>query len=311
MRIGIDLGGTNTAAVIVDESGVIIGRATVRTNAGSTGSVIEGLLSVCDALLATVPVKPESFGIGVPGTVNAESGEVIFTPNLPLSGVNITRELQKKYSCPIRLGNDANCAALGEAVAGGARGVSDVILITLGTGIGGGIIVGGKLHTGLSGAAGELGHMVIVAGGRECGCGRKGCWETYASATGLKRTAKEFMELYDRSILWDFYRKNNDKVSGKTVFVAQRMGDAAAILAVDSYIGHLASGIVNLINILEPETVCLGGGISNEWETLAGPLQEKIDAERYPNSSADSPRTRIVRAELGNDAGLIGAAMLK
>ena len=327
MRIGIDLGGTHTAAAIVDESGSIIKRAETPTDiSGGAETVIAGLLYVCGSLMGvgTEVVDhydpqpkiqpaggfPQSIGIGVPGTVDAEKGEVIFAPNLPLKGVNITRELQKKYACPVRLGNDANCAALGETVAGGAKGAKDVVLITLGTGIGGGIIIGGNLHTGVSGAAGELGHMVITAGGRQCGCGRKGCWETYASASGLKKTADEIMKANADSLLWKLCDSDAEKVNGRIVFEAYRGGDGAAREIVEQYIEQLAAGIANLINILEPEMICVGGGISNEWESISKLLLARVDAERFPRASDQSPQTRIVRATLGNDAGIIGAAML-
>jgi len=311
MRIGIDLGGTNIAAAIVSDSGAIIERTGVKTNAfEGEQAVVHSLLSVCEQLIGNTGKTPESVGIGVPGTVNAEKGEVVFTPNLPLRGANITREIMQKYGCPVRIGNDANCAALGEAIAGSARGVQSAVMITLGTGVGGGVIIGGKLHSGLSGAAGELGHMVIISDGRECGCGRKGCWETYASATGLKRTAKEFARTYTNSMLYELSDGNIEDIGGRAIFEAYRANDEAAKLTVEQYIKHLAVGMVNMINILEPELLCVGGGISNEWDSIEALLNAEVDAEKYTRFSESAPMTRIVRAELGNDAGIIGAAML-
>ena len=311
MRIGIDLGGTNIAAAFVDDSGSIIERISIRTNAqDGEKAVVDGLFSVCDSLIKKTQATPISIGIGVPGTVNAEKGEVVFTPNLPLSGVNIADYIQRKTKCPVRIGNDANCAALGEAIAGSAKGVQCAVMVTLGTGVGGGVIIGGKLHSGLSGAAGELGHMVIVSGGRECGCGRKGCWETYASATGLKRTAKEFAELNKDSMLYKLCGGDVRQIGGRTVFEAYHAGDEAARLVLEQYIKHLAAGIANIINILEPEVFCVGGGISNEWSSIEAQLNAAVDAEKYTRFSKGVQMTRIVRAELGNDAGIIGAAML-
>ena len=311
MRIGIDLGGTNTAAALVDERGGIIKRVSIKTDSsGGAQTVIDGLITVCENLLSGAGGEPTSIGIGVPGTVDAKKGEVIFTPNLPLSGVSITSDLHKKYACPICIGNDANCAALGEYIAGGAKGARDAVLITLGTGVGGGIIIDGKLHNGVSGAAGELGHMVIVAGGRACGCGRHGCLESYGSSTAIKRTAKEFMGLHKDSAMWGLCGGKTDELSGRSVFEAYRAGDHAAILTVEHFLEHLAAGIVNIINILEPEMICIGGGVSNEWDDIAIPLQKKVDAERYPHTLSDKNRTKIVRAVLGNDADIIGAAML-
>ena len=311
MHIGIDLGGTNIAAAIVDSSGVITKRTSVPvcTQSGPE-AVVDGLLFVCGILLNDEKEKPLSIGIGVPGTVCDETGVVVFAPNLPLRDTNITQELQKKYRCRISLGNDANCAALGESVAGGAKGAKDVVFITLGTGIGGGIIIGGKLHTGLSGAASELGHMTIVQGGRECGCGRRGCWESYASATGLIRTTIEVMGTHMGSALWELCGGNTENIDGRTVFYGFESYDEAACVAVNLYIEHLAAGITNIINILEPELFCIGGGISNAWDHFAEPLKALVDKEKYFRFSPQLPHTKIVKAKLGNDAGIIGAAML-
>jgi len=311
MHIGIDLGGTNIAAAFVDEDGTITKRASLPSNAaGGPNAVIDGLMNVCEVLLRDAAGTPETIGIGVPGTVNNEAGEVVFTPNLPFHNINVTSGLKNKYGCPVHLGNDANCAALGETVSGGAKGAQDVVFVTLGTGIGGGIILGGRLLTGLSGAASELGHMVIVAGGRKCGCGRHGCWERYGSATGLIRTAIEFMDMHVDSLLWELCGGLKEKIDGKAIFDAFRVGDHTAKLAVERYIEHLAAGIVNIINILEPEMVCLGGGIANAWDCLSEPLEALAEKEKFFRFSPSAPRTKIVKALLGNDAGIIGAAML-
>ena len=313
MFIGIDLGGTNVAAALVERDGRIIKRTNIPTDtSGGAETVTTGLQLVCEDLLGSKTETPLSIGIGVPGSVNDETGQVLFTPNLPLSGVNITSGLKKKYACPIHLGNDANCAALGEVIAGGAKGAKDVVFVTLGTGVGGGIIIGGRLHTGMNGAAGEIGHMVIVTGGRHCGCGRQGCWESYGSATGLTITANEFMGTDNESMLWNLCGGTAKKLNGRMIFEAFRAGDKAAQLTVETYIGHLATGIVNISNILEPEMICIGGGISGEWDSFSELLQARVDAEKFTRSSAgQTPQTRIVKAQLGNDAGIIGAAMLE
>ena len=311
MNIGIDLGGTNIAAAIVDSNGSITKRADIPTETKSgPNSVINGLLNVCEALLDDIGETPRSIGIGVPGAINNSKGEVIFTPNLPLRDINIVRELKEKYNCPIHLGNDANCAALGETIAGGAKGAKNVVMITLGTGLGGGIIIDGRLHTGLTGAAGELGHMVILKDGRECGCGRYGCWESYASATGLIRTAIEFMGAYRESFLWELCSGTAENVDGKVIFKAFRMDDIAARLTVELYIEHLAAGIANIINILEPELICIGGGIGGAWDCIDEPLRQLVDREKFPRFPSQQPGTRIVKATLGNNAGIIGAAAL-
>jgi len=311
MYVGVDLGGTKIAAAIVTEEGEIIKRVHMPTKATEgPDAVVNGIITACEALLENETAIPTSIGIGVPGQVRDDIGVVVFTPNLPLKDIYMAKELNRKYDCPIHLGNDANCAALGEVVSGGAKGAKDVVMITLGTGLGGGIIIGGKLHTGLSGAGGELGHMVIIAGGRECNCGRRGCWEVYAAATGLKNTALEYMVKHSDSMMWDLCVGMVERLDGRTVFDAYRAADPAAVLTVEQYTEHLAIGIVNMINILEPEVLCVGGGVSNAWDCLEEPLKAAVELERFTRFSTNTPQTRIVKASLGNDAGIIGAAML-
>ena len=311
MHIGIDLGGTNIAAAHVSGEGVILKRTSIPVDTrGGAETVVKGLFEVCGILQEGAQEPPAAIGIGVPGTVADALGEVVFTPNLPLRKVNVARGLQERFGCPVRLGNDANCAALGETIAGGAKGAKDVVFLTLGTGIGGGLIMGGRLITGVSGAGCELGHQVIVADGRKCGCGRLGCWESYASASGLARTATEFMGTHPGSLLWELCGECAEKVNGRAVFEAYRAGDRAAQLTVGKYTQHLGLGIVNIMNMLEPELICIGGGISNAWDCLEGPINDVAEAERFCRFMQDAPRTRIVKAELGNDAGIIGAALL-
>jgi len=311
MYVGVDLGGTKIATALVNDEGVIVKRILASTVAdGGSDDVVKGVMETCDALLAGVEKPPLSIGIGVPGTVREDIGMVVFTPNLPLRDVPMADILGKVYNCPVLLGNDANCAALGEVVAGGAKGAKDVVMITLGTGLGGGVIIGGKLRTGLTGAGGELGHMVIFPGGRECGCGRRGCWETYGAATGLKNTALEYMKNNKNSMMWELCRGTTNKLNGKIIFQAYRAKDPAAIFTVSTYIEHLAIGVVNIINMLEPELICVGGGISNAWDCINKPLTEAVEKEKFMRFSKDVPGTKLVRATLGNDAGIIGAAML-
>ena len=311
MYIGVDLGGTNIAAAIVDESGVIKKTVSIPTETkGGHASVIQGIISACAELLKDTDESPKSIGIGVPGAVRDDIGMVVFTPNLPLKHVYMAKEISERFGCPVRLGNDANCAALGEVVAGSAKGMKNVTMITLGTGLGGGFIIDGKLHTGLSGSAGELGHMVIFSGGRDCGCGRKGCWESYASATGLKITATQFLEDRKDSLIWELCSGNLEKLNGRIIFDAYRKADPVAVLIVNQYISHLAVGIVNIINLLEPELLCVGGGISDAWDCIEEPLKAAVDSERFARFSDGTAEMKIAKAELGNDAGIIGAAML-
>jgi len=311
MYIGVDLGGTNTAAAIVDENGEIQQRVSIPTiaNAGPD-AVVSGVVKACDWLIAETGTRPASIGVGVPGTVRDDIGLAVFTPNLPLRNVYMADKLSTIFGCPVRLGNDANFAAFGEVIAGVAKGAKDVVMITLGTGLGGGVIIRGKLYTGLTGAGGELGHMVIFAGGRKCGCGRLGCWEPYSSASGLITTTLEYMEDHPESLMWELCERKTEKLEGRSIFEAFRANDSAAILAVGKYIEHLAIGIANLINILEPELFCIGGGISNAWDCLEEPLSKAVKAENIVRFSEDVPKTKLVKAMLGNDAGIIGAAMM-
>ena len=184
------------------------------------------------------------------------------------------------------------------------------MFITLGTGVGGGIIVGGKLLTGVNDSAGELGHMVIEVDGRECACGRRGCWERYASATAIIQSAKEMVQNDNTSLLHELSKSNIDAIDGQMIFEAFAAGDLPVKQIVDNYIKYLAAGILNIINMLEPEMICIGGGISNAWEHIESPLKKIIDDEKYLRFSPNSPQTQIVKAKLGNDAGIIGAALL-
>ena len=311
MHIGVDLGGTNVAAALVDNSGIITKRVSVHTDAHyGTRAVVKRLSEVIQMLIDNSLDMPESIGIGIPGMVNDITGEVLFTPNLPISGVNIARELQNEFDCPVYLGNDANCAALGEAVAGCAKGKKDAVFITLGTGIGGGIIISGGLYTGLNGAAGELGHMVIINNGRECGCGRLGCWEAYASATGLIRTAIDTIKTSPSRLLSELCDGITENINGQMIFYAYRKGDEVADVIVNTYIAHLAIGVTNLINIFQPEIFCIAGGISNAWDCIESPLTTLVNAELFTRGQTHTSQTRIVKSALGDDAGIIGAANL-
>ena len=208
----------------------------------------------------------------------------------------------------IYIDNDANCAALGEALAGAGRGVKNFVAITLGTGVGSGVVIDGKIYNGSNFAAAEFGHMVISIDGEQCNCGRRGCWERYASATALINQTKHAMRHSYDSEMWHLVNENINLVTGRTAFEALRKGDAAAKRVVEQYIYYIACGIINVINILQPEMICIGGGISHEGESLLEPLRKHVERERY--SMFAKTQTQICRALLGNDAGVIGAALL-
>lgn len=311
--IGIDLGGTNIVASVVDDDYNIIGTSKTPTNSPrSADEIFDDIADVCEEAIKTAGLTMEdidSVGMGTPGTVN-QDGVIEFANNLAFNNVPARTMLAKRINKPeekVFIENDANCAALGEAYAGCGNGAKDFVAVTLGTGVGSGVIIGGKIVNGVNYAGGECGHMVIVVDGEQCSCGRKGCWEAYASATALIRQTKKAMEEYPDSLMHKL-AKEEGKVSGRTAFDAMRLGDIAGIKVVDDYIKYVACGLINIVNALQPEIICIGGGICNEGETLMKPLRRFVQSERY--SIHSKIQTKIVKAELGNDAGVIGAALL-
>jgi glucokinase len=311
-RIGIDLGGTNIAFGLVAEDGTLVKKDSVPTDRNATA---EGLTE----LMAETTLKfidawgirrsdVLSIGIGCPGACDNDAGMLILTVNLPFRNTNIRAIFAKFTDIPVYLGNDANCAALGEALFGGGKGADTCLAVTLGTGVGGGIIIDGKIYTGFNGVAGEMGHMVIRKGGVKCSCGRKGCFEAYASATAVIRETKAAALKHPESLINKLCGGDPDKIDAKTAFDAMRAGDKTGTAIVKAYIKDLGEGIINYINIFQPEVILIGGGVSKEGEGLLKPLRRYV--YRYSYGAKMLPRTRIEKAQLGNDAGLIGAAML-
>ena len=312
LRIGIDLAGTNIVAAVVNDEYESVGKSKAPTaTPRSADEIFDDIAKVCKEAMAQAGVTIKdifSVGIGTPGTVNKE-GVIEFANNLGFVNVPAKEMLIERLGIEnVYVDNDANCAALGEAQAGSGHGAKDFIAVTLGTGVGSGVIINGKIVAGVNNAGGECGHSVIVVDGEPCTCGRKGCWEAYASATALINQTKAAMEKYPDSVMHDL-AKEEGKVSGRTAFDAMRRGDIAGIKVVDTYIKYVACGLINLVNIFQPEVICIGGGICNEGETLLRPLRRYIESERY--SVYSKIQSKIVRAELGNDAGLIGAAILE
>ena len=311
-RIGVDLGGTNIATGILDENNKIIGRGKVKTRAPRPAaeifdSIKESVeMAIADAGISIDDVK--SIGIGTPGSVNKATGEIEFSNNLQFNNVPAKEMLEARLKKPVFLENDANCAALGEAVAGCGNGVKDFVAVTLGTGVGSGIIIDGKIIRGSNYCGGEMGHMVINVDGIQCNCGRKGCWEKYASATALVSQAVEAMQNNKTSLLWKTCEGDLNKVEGKTIFEALDLGDATAKKVVDRYLYYVSVGIGNIINALQPEIICVGGGISGQGEKILRPIRGFVTEERY--SVHSNKQTIILPAQLGNDAGIIGAALL-
>ncbi len=307
--LGIDLGGTNIAVGVLDESYRIIARARLKTRA------IRPAAEICDDMAKAARMAAEQAGIsiadlpwvgvGSPGSVNPKAGVVGYSGNLGFRDVPLAAMMQERLGVTVYTENDANAAAYGEALAGAAKGVSNVLAITLGTGVGGGVILDGKILSGRDGAAGELGHMGIVVGGRPCSCGRNGCIEAYASATGLIRLTREAMEQHPESRLWEL-APSLEQVDGKTAFDALRLGDAVGAAVVDEYVEYLAYALVNYINIFAPELIVLGGGISHEGEPFLERIRRAMEGKVFGGVN----HTRLACATLGNDAGIIGAALL-
>ena len=310
--IGVDLGGTNIACGAVNEQMQLICKASTPTKLPRTiEEVCADIAVLCRKVAeqAGIPFDQiEGIGIGSPGTVNAETGMLEYSNNFNWENLPLRRVMQEATGCQrIALGNDANAAALGEFVAGAAKGCQSAVMVTLGTGVGGGIIVDGKLLTGHNYAGAELGHMVIQADGLPCNCGRRGCLEVYCSATAIKRMSREAMQAHPETLMWKLC-PNLDQVSGKTVFSAAEQGDAVAQGVVDAYLYYLACGLCNVINIFQPQVLTLGGGVSNEGQKLIDKLEEIMDPMQYVHDK--NKRTKLKIATLGNDAGIIGAAAL-
>lgn len=311
--IGIDLGGTNIAAGILSDNLEMVAKGSVPTGKGrSYQEIIRDMAELSKKLIADAGLTNddiEYIGIGSPGVCDRENGILLYANNINFIDVPMAEEMQKYISLPVIIENDANCAALGESIAGAAKDVSDSVTITLGTGIGGGIVINKTIFSGFNGMAGEIGHTLLVFDGELCTCGRKGCWEAYASATALIRQTRIAAQENPNSEINNLVNGNLDLVNAKTAFDAMRLGDYTGIEVVDQYIRYLAEGIANIIVFLQPEKIVIGGGISKEGETLLKPLRKVVKENLYYKKD-DVPQAQIVKAEIGNDAGIVGAAML-
>lgn len=297
VRIGIDIGGTTTKIGLVDIHQKLIASTVMDTNAKRPAEEVIGEIATRTLdLLEDQGIAMDQcigVGIGVPGTIDSKRGIVKYSNNIQWENVELTKIMGAYLPIPIRIANDADCAALGEAVAGAGKECQDVIMLTLGTGVGGGIILDGKIYEGKGLGGSELGHMVIVENGEACTCGRKGCLEAYASATALMREAK---------------RATGEDLKPKEIFEGARAGDPKLQKLVQNYIGKLGTGIVNIVNIFRPQLVILGGGISAQEEDLLPPLREMMKTGCFGGEKGELPE--IERAALGNEAGMIGAASL-
>lgn len=311
MKIGIDLGGTNTVVGLCTDEGKLIHKRSIATKRGNPDGLCIDVRELARAVCADMGTKPSQvcqIGIGVPGSFDKKTTTLTFGPNINMRNVNFSHTFAPDFSCSVHLDNDANCAVLGEYTAGAGRGIENVIMLTLGTGLGGGIIINGKLYTGFNDIAGEMGHMVICFDGAPCNCGRRGCWEVYSSATGMIRLAAQALQETPKSILSQYQAEKGRALTAKIICEARDAGDAVADQVFDQYVAYLACGMNNVIAMMQPERIILGGGVAGYGEKLLRPIQKLV---RRDLMQADGEKTEVVLAQLGNDAGIIGAAMLE
>ncbi len=310
LYVGIDLGGTFIKGGIVDDLGRILVSDKVPTGAeGGAEAVAENIASLAKSLMQSLNLSASDMvgiGIGVPGMINSRAGVVTYSNNLAWENFPISKRVEALTGLPVKIANDANVAALGEVKFGGGKSLENAIMITLGTGVGSGIVLGGALYEGNHGAGAEIGHSVIIDGGELCTCGRRGCLEAYASATALIRDTKRAMEAHPESLMWKT-AKTLDEVDGATAF-KNKENDPTARDVVNNYIGYLAAGLTDIANVFRPEAIIIGGGVSAEGDALIIPLTEAINSQIFAGERG--PKVAIKVAELGNKAGLLGAAAL-
>lgn len=310
MKIGIDIGGTTVSAGLVDEKERIIWKRKIETRSWQTPEIIiRRIGDMVQSLLKEKEVEAGTLthiGVGCAGMIDRTNGEVIYSNNIEWHHVPLGEILGERFACKVYVDNDAVCAALGEFVAGAGKEADSMVMITIGTGIGGGLILHNRLYHGSNGAAGILGHMVIKKDGLPCNCGRKGCFEVYASVTALIREAEAAAQRCQDSVLARL-KEEKGKLDGMAVFQAIAQEDVCALEVFDTYTSDLASGIGSLINIFNPQIFVIGGGLSGEGERLLAPIRNKVETQLYCGSLA-MPEIRA--AQLQNDAGIVGAAAL-
>jgi glucokinase len=305
IAIGIDLGGSHVAVAAVDRKGKIIHNYSIDIVDHGVDAVIETVVKATRHVLGDVKGEIAGVGIGSPGNINTANGSIRYSPNFGWHDVPLGERLRDRLKLEVFVANDARCATLGEYTFGIGKGTSDFVLLTLGTGIGGGIIAGGRLQLGNGMAAGEVGHHQIrPTDGFVCGCGKIGCFEAQAAGMGLIRHAKALESSFPKSMLLD---GKPDQLGSKGIRKAAEAGDGHGRAAWNNYIADLAIGVANVIAMLNPEIIALGGGVSSAGEYLLAALSPKVDAL---TTMAPPQSTRLTIATLGNDAGMIGAAVM-
>ena len=305
--VGIDIGGTAVKGILMGEDGTVLKRSSIPTLA--TRPFEDVAERIGEQVLALAEgEKVEAVGVGCPGTIDGARGIVHYSNNLYWKDAPLAEVLRQKVGVPVKLANDANAAALGEYRFGAGKTFTDVALVTLGTGVGSGIIIGGKLFEGCNGKGTEVGHTMLVSNGVQCTCGRRGCFEAYASATALVRQTTFAMLTDRRSSMWDFVGGDLNKVDGRVSFECAKAGDATAKHVVDDYLFYVGAGLTNIVNTFGSQAVILGGGVCAQGSALTTPVFRHVNAHRYGGERG--PVTSILTAKLGNDAGTFGAAGL-
>lgn len=305
-KIGVDLGGTNIAAGITNSNGELILKDSIKTKKnGSPQEIIKDIFVICNKVMIDKNLTEEEIkhiGIGVPGTCSNSTGIVSFAPNINFKNINLRSEMANHTKIPISIENDANCAALGESIKGAAKDYKNSLTVTLGTGVGAGIVIDGNLIRGNV----EVGHHTININGPLCGCGNMGCFESYASATSLIKVARE-VSINNPTKILKYAGGDINKIEAKNVFDAKEENDKWAVELIKNYIFYLSVGINNLINCYPLQAVIIGGGISKQGDNLIIPLKEELKSRSFGGEF----NIDILTARLGNDAGIIGSAELE
>lgn len=309
--IGVDIGGMSVKIGLVNDEGKVLYKTKAPTVKNDAAKVILDIADKIDETLSENNLKISDvagIGIGSPGIISSAIGRIDCAYNLGWIDVDIVDMLKKRFDTEIKVSNDANVAALGEAIFGVAKGFNDVVMLTLGTGVGGGVIIDKKLYEGGSSKGTELGHVTLVLGGEPCSCGRTGCIEAYVSASALLRDTKRAMLADKNSLMWTLVNGDIEKVDGLTSFNAFKQGDKSATKVINDYVAYLSESIMSLSNIFRPQATVIGGGISGQGQYFADMITKYLEDHDYGFKNA--PKTEILIAANGNDAGIIGAAAL-